>query len=243
MNRVYIRKRGLEFDNHNFFQAYSGFTKLGFDVQYFDSTIPTKFNKFDIIVDYISGVKNALKILDVKVPNEIDYPVELNRYYGRKIWRSDLNNIITSPELYPIFIKPVNGKQFDGRLIKNFKDLIGCGSQIHPSEIWCSEPVNFVTEWRVFVRYGNVLDAKVYKGSPFTRLDESTVYSCIDDYTNIPAGCSLDFGLTDDGRTILIECNDGYSLGNYGLLDISYAKLISARWCEMVDIPDTLRYF
>ncbi len=28
---------------------------------------------------------------------------------------------------------------------------------------------------------------------------------------------SMDFGLTDDGRTLLIEVNDGYSIGCYGL--------------------------
>jgi hypothetical protein len=32
----------------------------------------------------------------------------------------------------------------------------------------------------------------------------------------------------------LIEINDGFSLGNYGLSNIKYAKMVEARWKEMV---------
>lgn len=43
----------------------------------------------------------------------------------------------------------------------------------------------------------------------------------------------LDFGVTSDGRTLLIEMNDGYSLGAYGLEPELYAKLLTARWAEL----------
>ena len=32
--------------------------------------------------------------------------------------------------------------------------------------------------------------------------------------------------------------NDGYALENYGLMSISYAKLISARWPQLLDRKD-----
>ena len=128
-------------------------------------------------------------------------------------------------------------------MISKIGDLIGCGFQNISPEIWCSEPVKFITEWRVFVRYGKILDARPYKGSPFSRLDEATVKNCIKDFTNIPSGCSLDFGITDDGRCLLIEMNYGFSLGNYGLIDTFYAKLMYTQWCSMVGIKDSLSYF
>lgn len=245
LGRVFIRKKNNEFETYNFYQAYSGFQKLGFEICIFENEIPhdVYLTRYDVVVDYISGVKNALIRLGITPPTEIDYPEELYHYLGRKIWKSDMNTIATSPELYPIFVKPVSHKQFDGRLVKSFTDLIGCGKQDISNDIWCSEPVNFVTEYRVFVRYGKILDARPYKGSPFSRLDETIVKNCISDYKNIPAGCSLDFGITDDNRCLLIECNNGFSLGNYGLLDGFYAKLMYACWCEMVDINDQLNYF
>lgn len=43
---------------------------------------------------------------------------------------------------------------------------------------------------------------------------------------------------TDDGRTLLVEVNDGYALGCYGLQHNLYAKLLAARWAELVGVPD-----
>lgn len=48
------------------------------------------------------------------------------------------------------------------------------------------------------------------------------------------AGYGLDLGGLDDGRTALVEWNDGFSLGNDGLDADAYTGLILARWCELV---------
>ena len=49
------------------------------------------------------------------------------------------------------------------------------------------------------------------------------------------AGYALDFGVLADGRTALVEWNDGFSLGSYGLEGGLYTELILARWCELID--------
>jgi hypothetical protein len=41
------------------------------------------------------------------------------------------------------------------------------------------------------------------------------------------------FFVTDTGRTLLIETNDGYSLGHGGLVADVYAQLLRARWTEL----------
>ncbi|MMZ67938.1 hypothetical protein D1872_305770 [compost metagenome] len=53
-----------------------------------------------------------------------------------------------------------------------------------------------------------------------------------------PKGYAVDFGLTDKGETLLVEVNDGYSLGHYGLFSLDYAKLLSARWAELTSTID-----
>ena len=50
-----------------------------------------------------------------------------------------------------------------------------------------------------------------------------------------PAGYGIDFGITDDGKTLLVEVNDGHSLGNYNLRPVEYAKLLEARWDELAN--------
>jgi len=42
--------------------------------------------------------------------------------------------------------------------------------------------------------------------------------------------------------TCLVEVNDGYSLGSYGLFHIHYAKLLSARWSKRVGPEDLCNY-
>lgn len=52
----------------------------------------------------------------------------------------------------------------------------------------------------------------------------------------------MDFGVTDKGETVLIEVNDGFSIGLYGLFHIDYAKLLSARWAELTGTEDELNF-
>jgi len=48
-----------------------------------------------------------------------------------------------------------------------------------------------------------------------------------------PAAFGIDFGITPDSKTLLVEVNDGRSLGNYGLAPQVYALFLQARWDEM----------
>lgn len=62
---------------------------------------------------------------------------------------------------------------------------------------------------------------------------------------NRPMGCSIDFAVTvKDGKqqTIFLEMNDGYALGNYGLYHLNYAKLISARWSQLLGREDVFDF-
>ena len=48
----------------------------------------------------------------------------------------------------------------------------------------------------------------------------------------------MDICLTRDGKTLLVEFNDSYALGSYGLTQIYYAKMISARWSQLLGRND-----
>jgi hypothetical protein len=43
----------------------------------------------------------------------------------------------------------------------------------------------------------------------------------------------MDWGVTRDERTLLVEVNDAYSLGSYGLDPLVYAPMLADRWFEM----------
>ena len=90
----------------------------------------------------------------------------------------------------------------------------------------------------MFIRYGRILDVRPYKGDWRIHFDSSVIEQAVNQHFSAPAGYALDFGVSDDGRTLLIETNDGYALGSYGLFYIQYAKLLSARWSEFTGTVD-----
>ena len=57
-----------------------------------------------------------------------------------------------------------------------------------------------------------------------------------------PAACSMDICVTKDNKTLLVELNDAYALGCYGLAGIYYAKLISARWSQLMCVKDEYHF-
>jgi hypothetical protein len=236
--KVYIRK---SFDNeiasHNFYAAFDGFKQMGFETIFFKNINDVDNMKEDMVVSYVDDVRIALLKYDIVVP-EIDYPEELKNYLGRKVWKSKLSIIASNPEKWNIFIKPVEDKKFTGIVVRSTKDLIGCGTCDKDTDILCSEPVKFVAEWRCFVRYGNILDIRRYKGDWKLHFDPKIVENAVAEFKSAPKGYAIDFGLTDKGETLLIEVNDGYSLGYYGLFNLDYAKLLSARWAELTNTND-----
>jgi ATP-grasp domain, R2K clade family 3 len=221
--KVYIlQNKDREFASVNFAVAYDGFRKMGWEICPFnridDAYLPNLRSE-DVVVGFIEDVNAALAQLGIKSPTEINYPDELNSFLGRKIWRSHVNYIAKHPELWNIFIKPANlSKKFTGRLVTSAKDLISCGDEFEDTEIWCSEPVKFLAEWRCF--------------------DPQVIEKAIAAYESAPAGYAADFGVTDTGETLLIEVNDGYSIGSYGLFSADYARLLASRWAQMTGTRD-----
>lgn len=237
--RAYIQsdKNGIPC-NYNFMNAYQGFREMGFETIMFSNRSELQGNSPEnVVVGYVDTVRYAINCFGITAP-EMDYPDELNGYLGRKIWNTKINEIAGSPELWPVFVKPVEDKQFTGVVVKSPKDLIGAGICGENQPVLCSEVVNFVSECRCFVRYDKILDVRHYRGDWRLRPDPATIEKAVCNFSSAPAGYAIDFGLTDKGETLLIEVNDGYSLGCYGLVYLDYAKLLSARWAELTGTTD-----
>lgn len=245
--RVFARtKSNGDYFNINIANAAIGFYEMGFEIikYYLVKDVYDDYEKGDILLDGILQVKYALQKFELETP-DIDYPEILQPYMGRKIWTSKINTVNTHPEMWPLFVKPVDGKKFTGVVVREPKDLIGCGSCYDNAYVICSEIVNFNREWRAFVRYDEILDIRPYKGDWRLQYDEKVIENALKDFSDWkdrPYGCSLDFGVTDKGQTLLVEMNDGYSLGCYGLNSNYYAKLISARISQLSKTKDECKF-
>jgi hypothetical protein len=229
--------------NISFYTGIEAFYNMGFEIIEVESIDTIEIKADNIFLGSIAFVQSGLKKLGFEIPEHHDYPSCLEKFYGRKITESTINKIANNPELWNVFVKPKGAlKKFTGTYVKSTYDLIGCGDREMDTPVWVSEPVNFVSEWRVFVRYKKILGVKHYKGDWRGLYDVKIIEEAVKAYDNQPAGYAIDFGLTDDGRFLIVEVNEGYSIGNYGLFYTDYAKLISARWAEMTNQTDLCNF-
>ncbi|MFK7796675.1 MAG: ATP-grasp domain-containing protein [Aureispira sp.] len=230
-----------DYFNVNAYVAADGFRQLGWEVIKFEKVEAlTTADPAAILVGGIGIVRKRLQQLGIAHGYEIEYPAALQPFLKRKVWQSTLQEVIQQGQK-DIFIKPVQTKLFKGKVIRRFGDFIGLKYE-EEVPVWCSEVVELVTEWRCFVRYGELLDVRRYAGDWDSRLDLEIVKAAIAAYKEQPAAYGLDFGVDAQGEHYLVEVNDGHSLGTYGTWPISYAKFLSARWAELTKTEDLLNF-
>ena len=237
--KAYIQcgNNGLPY-NMNTFSAMLGFQQMGIETVLFsDKQELSSAEVSDIVVGGVGRVKQFLEERGIVV-NDIDYPDILSAYFGRKIWETESDTFLAEKNSFPLFIKPKQGKLFTGFICNNESDIAGRFSPKESISVYCSEVKNIITEWRCFVRYGKILDIRRYKGELGKIYSLKTVRDMVQAYIDAPAAYSLDIGLTENNETIIVEVNDGYSLGSYGLDPLLYAKLLSARWAELTGTED-----
>lgn len=180
----------------------------------------------------------ALSYLEVPVPEVQDYPSCLSPIFGRTISKSNLGELRYRKSSRPVFVKPRGGtKLFNGfTYTGSVEDQIRLNTFDNETPIWQSGTVEFISEYRVLIHQGLVFACRHYKGdcSVFPNLKVAT--QAIKLFQDAPVGYSLDLGVTDDGRTLLVEVNDAWALGSYGTPPLPYTEMIVNRWKQMVGI-------
>lgn len=208
-----------------------------FMYEFIDDIIETKLSKTNIIVGFIEDVSKYLEALGMEVPNALNIPPELISYAGREIRYMSMSEFKQDTRV-PVFVKP-NGrnKEFSGVGVLTRLETKACFQDVpDDTPVLVSEVVDFVSEYRCYVIEKKLIGIINYRGDIRVFPDVSIIDKAIEDYTSQPAGYSLDFGITSDGRTLLVECQDGWSLANYGISDVDYSRLLSARWLQLVGI-------
>ena len=237
--RVFIKTDMKGFpETETCYTAWQGFTELGFTPIFFrEEAELIGCRPDDLIVGGVSTINRRLKSYGIGVP-EYDYPEELGEYLGRRIWTDTLDNVLAKQNQWPLFVKPVRDKVFVGFVLRSEKDIPRLRQAKTDEPVLCSEVVSFRREWRAFIRYGMIRDVRPYRGDWNCQYDPEVIEQAVRHYINAPAGYAMDFGVTESGKTLLVEVNDGFALGSYGLDPVQYAKLLSARWCELVGVKD-----
>lgn len=182
----------------------------------------------------------VFKRLGINWTND-SYPESLRKYLNRTIWESSVRNLLLEShrnEIANIFVKPKSkAKLFTGFVINSNTGLYQLDGIAKNTDLYCSSVVNWLSEYRVFVAKSKIVGIKNYAGDDSLLLNMEVVESAIRDFDQSNQrtdAYGIDFGILEDGTTALIEWNDGFALGSYGLEKEIYTELILARWHELL---------
>lgn len=210
------------------------FDDLNID-EFFENRV---FSKDDIIIGSVEATTMFFQSLGVDVPNYIGYPEELQKWYGRKIYETLYE---LKPKEYPYFIKPAkNIKLFTGSLIEKdgHLDILEnymATSPLRPeTKVYISEPMDFLSEYRCFVFENELVGIKHYQGDFRIFPNKYQIDRIIKTYKNAPVSYAIDVGILKDGSQYIVEINDFWAIGSYGLDGDTYVKMLIRRFNEIL---------
>ncbi|WP_153395736.1 ATP-grasp domain-containing protein [Chryseobacterium vaccae] len=169
------------------------------------------------------------------------YPQCLHQYLQRNIWTTTIHELSRNidGELAPVFVKPKSDtKLFTGFRMESVSDFYLLSEFSKNTELYCSQLVDWKAEYRVFVNNSKIVGIQLYNGDDKYKLDMEVIRNAINDLENSKEktrGYGIDFGILSNGSTALVEWNDGYALGSYGLDKEIYTDLLLERWLEIAD--------
>lgn len=239
--RVYIQAlNGWPIDDWAV-SAYMGFKEKQMDIYFFEHIDEVPVSPFNVVVAFIEDTNKYLEKLGLEPKLALNIPDELKEYAGRKTWTGILADLTRERIQLPVFVKPGRkSKEFIAGVITKKETFFVFKDLPDDTPMFFSKVVNFISEYRGYVIDGQLKGLKHYMGDFRIYPDVKIIDAAIAAYKSAPVGYSIDFGVTDKGATLLIECNDGWSLGNYGLNHTTYATLLLKRWIEMTKITKPL---
>jgi len=192
-----------------------------------------------LVVGTLPFIKAALQQSKVSMPVDNTYPDILSDLLCRKVLKLPLYKVLDEIEQGGVcFVKPADRpKLFTGYVLRSGDDY-PIKHVPRREMVWRSEVVRWVSEWRFYIVCGQIQAKACYDGDPDVVPDEAMVVEAVrrlattGTYTEHHA---IDFGVLDDGRTALVECNEGLAIGAYeGVEPDVYLKMLAGRWQELM---------
>jgi hypothetical protein len=194
-----------------------------------------------LVAGDVPSVLGALAQLGLEPPSTNDYPRSLEPFLHRRLWTSTVRRLtagIEDSSSPPVFAKPQGRKKrFTGHVFGTQEDLLYLQRASLNTPILCSEVVRWRSEYRVFVIRGRIVGIRHYAGDAAIRVDEAEVERAVralEEAGEGTAAYGVDFGVLETGQTALVEWNDGFALGSYGLDRSLYTELTLTRWAELM---------
>lgn len=199
----------------------------------FDALI--KQNLFVGSVEFMREVFKRVGIIDVRLPENSNRGCKIITLF-------EAHEIVSKGE--KIFIKPVEIKLFTGLVLDGMtytclRDLPGT------TKVMCYNPFegDVLSEWRIYIDKNKIIDSKNYSGDFTLNPDYGYINAVIESNKNLGFSSTyiIDIGILDSELNVVIEYNDAWAIGNYGVPNDLYVKMLRNRYFDIIRTytPDT----
>jgi hypothetical protein len=192
----------------------------------FDNLSSAELKNNLIPIGSVEFVTKYCSLHNISLPKNKSYPIELASFLKRKIRQGTFGSALETE-----FVKPIKTKLFTGAVKKELTESVESDEPV-----WISDAVEFIAEFRCYVINGQLVGYSRYDdGDEDINFDVNIVNSMIERYTTQPIGYTIDVGIVND-ETVLVEVNDGWSLGYYPwgtMTEQKYIELITKRWNQI----------
>ena len=137
-----------------------------------------------------------------------------------------------------LFIKPLQIKLFTGFVLDGMQYTCLNGLP-DDTKVMAYEPFKYKieSEWRIYIKENKMIDARHYSGDftivpKFENLQSTIEYN--QKSNGFPYAYTIDVGVLQNGENVIIEYNDMWAIGNYGLPNDLYVQLLRRRYFEIV---------
>lgn len=233
---IYIQSNESEKRPHHFDAACAMFgaieTAQDYKLVTFDEVSKGKYdqlirgNLFVGSVEFMREVFSRVGVENVRVP--------LNSNREHRIMRlGDVKRLASSGEKW--FIKPIQIKLFTGFVIDEsvYSSIANIDDDV---EVMVYPPFEspIESEWRCYIGRGRIMDSRNYSGDPFVCPDPEYVESVLKSNPEFPCAYTIDVGVLENGENVVIEFNDMWAIGNYGMDNGDYLSLLRQRYFEII---------
>jgi hypothetical protein len=250
MKKAYVEIRNGYPVNMDIQNAIDGLEYLDYDVVSFELKDVLAGNmdvraKLSPFIGSIDCMTHLFKNIN-KYPEPIDFPKSiidsglLNRDIKIMTLQEAIEFFKFRSKYYqtniPIFIKPVQTKLFDGILISKEEHLNYFNRVDTNINVLVCEKIDILSEHRAYIHNGKMVYCCNYSGDFRINPDYNYIDSLIKQYDKQPIAYTIDVAVLKDGSNTVIEFNDFWAIGSYGLYCLDYAQMLLDRYFEITSI-------
>ena len=187
----------------------------------------TKNNLFVGSVEFMRAVFNLVGVEDPRVPENSNRPFEI-------ITLGEAKSRAKSGE--KLFIKPFEIKLFTGFVIDQMQHTSINGIP-EDTKLMAYKPFEhrIESEWRCYIFNNRVEYIGNYSGDLYVNIDGSYLNKVINENKDkFPCAYTIDVGVLSNGENVVIEYNDMWAIGNYGIPNDIYLRMLKKRYQEIL---------